>query len=171
MEKYDKASGAGRQGPLDNIDRAILAEMVDDSDVCTKELADRLDIHPNTLLSRLKRLRRNGTLVKSTAIVDYEKAGYSTEVMVFIKVRTDTGWEEQVRPLARFPWMVSLTLLTGEYDALAVIRIHNDRELPAIVRRIQENDVIVQTLTQIVLENWKRPHEFNPFREPVGSNK
>ena len=166
MEIRDKASEIVGPCGLDHTDRAILAAVVDDSGVCARTLAERLGIHPNTLLSRLKRLRQNGTIVKSAAIVDYEKAGYTTEALVFIKVRTDTGWEEQVRPLARLPWMVSLTLLTGEYDALAVVRMRNDRELPAIVRMIQENEVVVKTLTQIVLENWKRPHEFNPFREP-----
>jgi DNA-binding Lrp family transcriptional regulator len=159
MEKSGKAC------KLDDVDRAILAEMVDDSDACARKLADRLDLHPNTLLSRLKRLRRNGMIMKSTAIVDYDRSGYPTEVMVFIKVRTDKGWEEQLRPLARLPCIVSLTSITGEYDALAVIRMRDDKELPAIVRKIQENDVVVKTLTHLVLGHWKKPHEFNPFRD------
>ncbi len=162
MVKSGKASDACK---LDDVDRAILAEVVDDSDVCARKLAERLDLHPNTLLSRLKRLRRNGTIMRSTAIVDYGRSGYPTEVVVFIKVRTDRGWEGKLRPLARLPCMVSLTFITGEYDALAVVRMRDDKELPAIVRKIQENDVVVKTLTHLVLDHWKRPHEFNPFRD------
>jgi Lrp/AsnC family transcriptional regulator len=156
------------------MDRAILAGMVDDSSLSVKELANRLGIHPNTLFLRLKRLRSSGTLVKSSAVVDYERSGYPTEVLVLIKVRTDKGWERQLRPLARLAGVVSLILVTGEYDAVAMVRMRNDRELPAIVRRIQENPVVVKTLTQMVLDHWKMPYEFNPFREPVpvsSSNK
>ncbi len=157
--------GTGRPGGPDNIDRAILAEIVDDSNVRAKELARRLGIHPNTLLARLKRLRQNGTIVKSTAIVDYGKVGYSTEVLMLIKVRTGKDWEERLKPLARLPCIVSLMFITGEYDALAMARIRNDKELTEMVRKIQENDVVANTLTQVVLDHWKRPHEFNPFRE------
>jgi Lrp/AsnC family transcriptional regulator for asnA, asnC and gidA len=170
---YMGKSRTNRPGGPDDLDRAILAGMVDDSNVSVKELASRLGIHPNTLFLRLKRLRSSGTIVKSSAVVDYERSGYPTEVLVSIKVRTDKGWERQLRPLACLHGVVSFSLVTGEYDALAALRLRNDRELPALVRRIQENPVVVKTLTQVVLDHWKLPHEFNPFRNPVpvGSNK
>jgi DNA-binding Lrp family transcriptional regulator len=155
----------GEPDVLDLIDLGILSGLVDDSNVSVKKLAEQLEVHPNTLFLRLKRLRRNGTIVKSTAVVDYVRSGYPTEVLVWIKVRTGRGWERQLRPLARCSGVVSLLLLTGEYDALAIVRMRNDRELPAIVRRIQENPVVMKTTTQMVLDYWKRPHEFNPFRD------
>lgn len=150
---------------IDDIDRAILAEMIDDSEICAKTLAQKIGIHPNTLFQRLKRLRQRGALVKCTSVLDYELLGYPTEVVVFIKVNMEPGWEDRLKPVSRHPNIVSFMYLTGEYDAMAVIRIKSEKELPAILKGIQANEVVVRTLTNVVLDRWKRSYEFNPFRE------
>jgi DNA-binding Lrp family transcriptional regulator len=155
------AYGAG--GP-DDLDIAILAELAEDSDICAKKLAGMLGVHSNTLLHRMRRLRQNGSIVKSVAIIDYAGLGYTTEVLVFINVRVDSGWEEQLRPLAQLPCISFFMFVTGAYDAVALIRLRNEKDLPAIIREIQRNSVVVKTVTHIVLEHWKKPHDFNPFR-------
>ncbi len=164
MDYYEeKADWAGLK--IDRLDQAILAEMVDNAASCTKELAQRLGVHPNTLLLRLKRLKGAGAIVKSTAVVDYGRLGYPTEVMVSLKIRMDQGWQEKLALLATLPPVVSLASLTGEYDVLIVLRLRSDRELPAVISAIQKNDVVIKTMTQVVLDRWKKPYEFNPFRE------
>ena len=41
---------------LDEIDRKILAQLIENSKIQSKELSRKLRIHPNTLLQRLKKL-------------------------------------------------------------------------------------------------------------------
>lgn len=149
---------------IDELDRAILAQMVDDSEINARGLAGRLGIHPNTLFQRIKRLRRNGALLKSTSVLDYDRLGYPTEVLIFLKVNMVNGWEEKLKSISELPYIVSLVHVTGEYDVMAVVRAKNDRELPGIPRTIQGNEVVIKTMTNVVLTRWKRSYEFNPFK-------
>lgn len=149
---------------IDDTDLAILGEMVENSAGCTKELAERLGVHPNTLLLRVKRLKAIGAIIKPTTVLDYGRLGYPTEALIFIKVKVEGNWRDHLQALARFPQVVFLVSVTGEYDAVTLVRLRSERELAAVIESMQDNPIVTKTLTQVVLGHWKKPHEFNLFR-------
>jgi len=152
---------------IDETDKAIIAELIEDSKLSARELSKKLKIHPNTLLQRIKRLEKNGIITKYTTIIDYQKLGFDIQAMIFINVRMGKGWEEDLRPVSRLPEISSFTLLTGDYDALAIVRIKDMHELSAVLRKIQDTGIVAKTTTHMILDHYKHTHEFNPLKEEV----
>jgi len=150
---------------VDEIDTAILGELVNDSKTSIKELARKLRIHPNTVMQRVKRLEKSGIIMKYTTVVNYEKVGYGLQALIFINVRMGKGWEAELKPVARLPQVSSFLLLTGEYDALAIVRLKDKDELSAILRKIQDTNIVVKTTTHLILDYYKYSYEYNPLKE------
>lgn len=148
---------------LDDLDKGIIAGLVENCKAQSKDLSRRLRIHPNTLLQRLKRLESLGVIVKYTAVVDYAKIDKSLQVLVFLNVRMAEGWEEQIRPLSRLPEVVSFCLLTGDYDAVMVARIRDESHLASFLRKLQLNQSVARTTTHLVVDHYKYAHEYNPL--------
>lgn len=148
---------------LDDLDKGIIAGLVQNCKTQSKDLSRRLRIHPNTLLQRLKRLEAAGVIVKYAAVVDYAKVEKSLQVLVFLNVKMSEDWEEHVRPLSRLPEVVSFCLLTGDYDAMMLARIRDDSHLASFLRKVQLNKAVARTTTHLVVDHYKQAHEYNPL--------
>lgn len=150
---------------IDKTDRKILSALVEDSKIMSKKLSRKLRIHPNTLLQRLKKLEKAGIIMKYTTVVDYNKAEPSLRAIIFLDVEMVKGWEDYLKPVSRFPEVVSFILLTGEHDAIAIVRVKDEAHLASLLRRMQLNKVITKTVTHLILDYYKQPHEYNPLKE------
>lgn len=152
---------------LDITDKKILAALVDNSKVMSKELSRKLRIHPNTLLQRLKKLEKTGVIVKYQAVVDFPKVDKQMQVLMFLKVNMEKPWEDALRPVSKFPEIVSFILITGEHDALVIARVKDELHLADLMRRIQATKVVAKTTTHLIVDFYKQPHEYNPLKFEV----
>jgi len=154
-------------GGLDKTDKRIVAALVENSKVMSKELSRKLRIHPNTLLQRLKKLEKEGVIKGYTAVVDYKKVEHLMQVMVSLKIEMIKGWEEHLRPLSRLPEVEAFLLITGEYDVIAIVRVRDELHLANLLRRMQQNKVVTKTTTTLILDYYKRPYEYNPLKDEL----
>ena len=152
---------------LDKLDKSILAGLVENAKIQSKMLSRKLRIHPNTLLQRLKRLEEAGVILKYTVVVDYSKIEQGFQALVFLNVRMSEGWEDECRPISRLPEVVSFSLLAGDFDAVILARLRNDRHLAEFLRRLQANRVVARTLAYLIIDNYKGHHDYNPLREEL----
>lgn len=148
---------------LDKLDRKILAQLIENPKLMSKQISKKLRIHPNTLLQRVKRMEKERIITGYTTIVDHGKVQNKLRAMIFLNVNMEKGWEEYLRPLARLPEIVSFILITGEHDALLTARVDNELHLANLLRQLQKNRVVTKTSTQLILDYYKRDHEYNPF--------
>ena len=149
---------------LDEIDRRILAQLIENSKMMSKELSRKLRIHPNTLLQRVKRMEKSGAIRGYTAVVDHEKVQHKLRALIFLNVNMEKGWEDHLKPLSKLPEVVSFILLTGEHDAMLVARVNNELALANLLRKLQKNKVVTKTNTHLILDYYKRDFEYNPFK-------
>ncbi|HSB47305.1 MAG TPA: Lrp/AsnC family transcriptional regulator [Candidatus Bilamarchaeum sp.] len=149
---------------LDNVDRKILAALVENSKIMSKELSRKLRIHPNTLLQRLKKLEAAGVIIKYQAVVDFPKVDKMMQVLMFIKVNMEKPWEDALRATAKFPEIVSYILVTGEYDVVVIARVRDESHLADLMRRVQATRVVNKTTTHLIVDFYKQPHEYNPLK-------
>jgi len=150
---------------IDKIDRKILSQLVENSKTMSKELSRKLRIHPNTLLQRLKKLEKAGIIIKYTTALDYDKVGPTLQALIFLDVDMVKGWETHLKPVSRFPEVVSFILVTGEHDVLVIARVKDEKHLATLLRRMQLNKVVTKTVTHLILDYYKQPHEYNPLKE------
>ncbi len=152
---------------LDLTDKKILAALVENSKIMSKELSRKLRIHPNTLLQRLKKLEKGGVIKKYQAVVDFPKVDKMMQVLMFLKVNMEKSWEDALKPAARFPEIVSFILITGDHDVLVIARVKDETHLADLMRRIQATKVVSKTTTHLIVDYYKQPHEYNPLKEEL----
>jgi len=151
---------------MDKIDRMILSELINNGRIPAKQLADKIGIHPNTLLLRLKRLEKKKIIKKYAAYVDFTKAGYDLHVIVLIEVRRGhPGDIEQMKDLLNIREIEALYATTGLYDLVAICRVRNRQNMLEVLQKIGDNKFVTKSVTQIVLFPYRAPHEFNPFQD------
>ena len=71
-----------RPGPLSDIDRRLVALLVEDGRMSVNELAGRLHVSRATAYARLRRLRQDGVITGFTASVDPARAGLGVTAIV-----------------------------------------------------------------------------------------
>lgn len=150
---------------VDAIDKRIISALIENSRIMSKELSRKLRIHPNTLLQRLKKLEKENVILKYQAVVDFPKIDKEMQVLMFLRVNMEKAWEDALRPAAKFPEIVSFILITGEYDVLVIARVKDEHHLASLMRRIQATKVVNKTTTHMIVDYYRMPYEYNPFRD------
>ncbi len=119
----------------DNVDKAILHALQNDGRLSNVELARKVNLSPPATHARLRKLEKDGTIRQYTAVVDREKAGY--DLLCFIHISLQMHQLEQVdkfRKLIRqMPEVLECHHITGEYDYLLKVALHNRKDLERFV--------------------------------------
>ncbi len=145
-------------------DLAILREIREGSKQSLRTLAEKIGIHPNTLMQRIKRLESEKVIIKYSTDIDYRKIGYDMHALVLVKVRKGVvGDYTQLVDIVHLPQIQALYAVTGPYDVVALIRAKDRDELAEVLQKMQKNQIIIKTHTFLVMHTYKQPYEFNPL--------
>jgi DNA-binding Lrp family transcriptional regulator len=105
---------------LDSIDLLILAILQEDASMENQELARRVHLSPAPCLRRVRRLKEDGIIKQTVALIDSARLGLGVEVYAFIALenqRTASGQQFETM-LRRRPEVVECVRLSGAYDYL-----------------------------------------------------
>jgi DNA-binding Lrp family transcriptional regulator len=152
-------------GNYDEFDLLILRELRDDCKASIRQLSDKVGMHPNTLMQRIKRLEEDKVIVKYAAEIDYAKLGYDLHAVIFLKVDKKTREEWQtLEKLRSIPDLLALYAITGTYDVMGIAKTKDRESLTKLIREINKNDFVIESNTTFVLYPFKHSYEFNPFK-------
>lgn len=122
---------------LDDIDRQILACLVDDARMSLKVLSGRIGLTSPSTAERLKRLEERGVILGYSARVNLAALGYTLQALV--RVRPLPGLLHKVdKYIQAMPECIESDKVTGE-DCF-VIRL--------VVRSIEQLDVLLDGLAE-----------------------
>jgi DNA-binding Lrp family transcriptional regulator len=149
---------------VDTVDLLILRELRDDCKRPMRELAQKLRMHPNTLLQRIKRLEKSKIIRRYHADIDYKSLGYDMHAVVMIRIKK-SGLEDTklLENVAALPEVNSLYAVTGGADCIATIKAKNRDDLVRILRVIQTEKSVLRTTSYLVLITYKESFQFNPL--------
>lgn len=152
------------KGKIDTVDLMILRELRNDCKRPMRELAQKLRMHPNTLLQRIKRLEKSKVIQKYHAEVDYKTLGYDMHSIVMIRIKK-SGLEDEnlLRDVAKLPEVQALYAVTGGADVIAIVKSKNRDDLLRVLRTIQSESSVLRTTSYLVLLTYKESYEFNPL--------
>jgi len=107
-------------GELDAIDLKILALLQQDASLSTADLAERVGVSQSPCWRRIQRLREEGYIKATVAIVDRQKLGFMMQIFAQIKMSrlTDEGRAELVRRLHAIPEILESYTVFGELDLM-----------------------------------------------------
>lgn len=135
---------------LDELDLAIIRELIKDSRASYRSIAKKLGISVATVASRVTALEKNGVIKGYTALVDYEKLGYEITAIIELTISKGKLIEVQ-RQVAEKSNVSNVYDVTGETDSIIVARFKNREELNRFVKWLLSIPYIERTLTHLVL--------------------
>ncbi|VVC03340.1 putative HTH-type transcriptional regulator [Candidatus Bilamarchaeum dharawalense] len=155
---------------IDTVDLLILRELRNDCKRPMRELAQKLRMHPNTLLQRIKRLEKSKIIRKYHADIDFKSLGYDMHAVVMIKIKK-SGLENEklLEEVAELPEIQSLYAVTGGADCIAVVKAKNRDDLVRVLRIVQTQESVLRTTSYLVLITYKESFQFNPLSSVLPS--
>jgi DNA-binding Lrp family transcriptional regulator len=144
---------AGRTVPaLDEIDRAMLAELASDGRLAVRALAERLHISRTNAYARLERLVAEGVVTGFGARIDPRRAGLGTSAYIMVTVE-QTSWRTMATDLHEIPYVDHVALVGGDFDILLLVRTPDNTTLRDVVlERLQALDGVRSTRTWLIFE-------------------
>ena len=144
---------AGRTAAeLDDIDRAILAELRRDGRMSIRALAERVHISRTNAYGRLDRLLADQVITGFTAEVSPQRAGLGTSAYVLLTIEQNS-WRSVAKALRGIRYIEHLALVGGDFDVLALVHAPDNGALREVVlERIQGVKGVRGTRTWLVFE-------------------
>ncbi len=143
---------------LDALDLAVLRELQADGRISNVALAKRIGLSAPACHARVRRLEEQGYITRYVALLDREKMHY--DLLCFISV----GFQlHQYALIERFrqiiselPEVLECHHITGEYDYLLKVAVHNRSGLECfVVDRLTPIEGVARIHTSIVLSEVK----------------
>jgi DNA-binding Lrp family transcriptional regulator len=143
---------------LDDLDKAILQALQADGRTSNADLARQINLSPPAVHARIKRLEKHGYIRQYTALLDPEKAGY--DMICFVHLSLQVHQHQQVETIRlaiqQMPEVLECYHLTGEFDYLMKVVVHNRQDLERFVmQRLTVLPGIARVQTGIVLSAVK----------------
>ncbi|MDQ4501660.1 Lrp/AsnC family transcriptional regulator [Sinomonas sp. ASV322] len=140
-------------GPVDDVDRAILAQLTEDARRSVTTIAENVHVSRAHAYNRIAKLQEQGIITKYTALVDPLKAGLRSSAYVTLKVRQHS-WRELREQLKAIPEVHHIALVGGDFDVILLVRAVDNTDLRRVVfDQLQNMPGVLDTQTFLVFED------------------
>ena len=143
----------------DELDKRIIETLCRSSLGSYRQIAKQLNVHPTTLIQRVKNLESKGVIQGYRASVDYMKLGFEYMGMVSVYAENVVSVQDEI---AKIPQVISIFDVTGESDCMAWIACIDRDEFSAAVKAINAIDGVKKTNTSVILGIKKDPFSYIP---------
>jgi DNA-binding Lrp family transcriptional regulator len=147
----DSLQGGGCQGPMDEIDRKIVALLRKNARRSFKDIGDRVHLSAPAIKRRVDRLEREGVIRGYTATIDPAAFGMHAEAFVDLFCDGRLPGEAIKRAVEREPGVVSAHTVAGEASAMLHVMAQDTRDLELALERIRKVEGVDRTVTEVVL--------------------
>ncbi len=155
MSEMDSPTGPvpGRTAvPLDDTDRQILARLLKDARQSVRALAEQVHISRANAYTRIGRLLTEGVITGFTAQLNPKRAGLGTSAYVTLSTE-QAAWRDISRELREIPYVEHVSLVTGDFDVLVLVRAPDNEALRSVVlESIQAVPGVRSTRTWLVFD-------------------
>lgn len=135
---------------LDETDRRLVALLQANARASTADLARQLGLARTTVVARLSRLEKSGTITGYTVRLAAMESEHSVQAFVNLTVSPKSA-RAVIERLSLLPELRQLAAVSGEFDYLAVLRAPNTQRLDALLDEIGEIDGVVRTNSALLL--------------------
>ncbi|NJB85184.1 Lrp/AsnC family transcriptional regulator for asnA, asnC and gidA [Lewinella marina] len=137
---------------LDDLDRKILALLMENAKRPYTELGAKLFVSGGTIHVRMNKLIAAGVVRGQTLVVDHTKIGYDVSAFLGIYLKGSGLYNQAAEYLKGIQEIVSAHYTTGVYSIFARVVCRDTDHLRDVLQRIQAFDGIQRTETFISLE-------------------
>lgn len=139
---------------LDETDVKIMKALTLDARLSSRQIASQCDVSIGTILSRIKRMEKDGVIKGYSVMLDHEKLGYELTVVCEITVSKGRLLEVE-NEIARLPNVCCVYDVTGLTDAVIIAKFKKREELSKFTKRLLAIPYVERTNTHVVLTTIK----------------
>lgn len=136
---------------VDNIDYGIIDLLRQNARAGYGDIGDRVGLSASAVKRRVDRLVANGVIRAFTIQVDPAVDGMATEAYVELFCRGTVAPDELKRILSQVPEVVDASTVTGDADAIVLIRSRDIPSLEDALERVRIAPSVDHTRSAIVL--------------------
>lgn len=153
---------------MDEIDRAILGALQENSRISNAELARKVNLSPPAVHARVKRLEEECVIGGYVTLLNREFLGF--DMLCFVHVSLQLHQAEQVNrvraTITAMPEVLECFHVTGEFDYLLKVVVRNRQELEAFVSKLTPTPGVARIMTSLVLNDVKATTQLPIHTEP-----
>lgn len=142
---------------VDQIDRAILAELRIDGRISWRELGDRVGLGATASADRVRRLVDTGVITRFTAVVDPAALGIGLRAIVDLRLGTGVNPDEFERRLSQSPEVQSAFHVTGPFDYQLFLSCPDVATLDSLLRGWKREGSVLESNTRILMTEIDLP--------------
>ncbi|MBR3409695.1 MAG: Lrp/AsnC family transcriptional regulator [Candidatus Methanomethylophilaceae archaeon] len=143
----------------DELDKRIIELLSTSSQGSYRQIAKTLDVHPSTLIQRVKNLESRGVIRGYRANIDYMKLGFEFMGVVNVNASDVIAVQDKI---SKIPQVVSVFDVTGDSDCMAWIACIDREEFSSVVKKINSIDGVTRTNTSVIMDIKKDPFSYIP---------
>lgn len=152
---------------LDQIDCAILGELLRRPQAGVRDYSRTLGLARGTVQARLDRLTAQGVIDNYAPQLSHAALGFP--VLAFVHIQLQQGsLEAFAKELASVAQVVEAHSVTGDADVLCRVVARNNRDLEAVIQEILDLGGVVRTSTEISLTERVRLRDDSLLQELTG---
>jgi DNA-binding Lrp family transcriptional regulator len=137
--------------PLDRLDEAIIALLVEDARRSFAELGARVGLSASAVKRRVDRLRADGAITGFTVRLDPAALGWAVEGYVELFCTNSTPPRAIREAVQRFPEVVDASTVSGDADAVLRILATDMRHFEQVLEQIGAQPFVARTRSVLVL--------------------
>lgn len=138
---------------MDNIDYRILDLLRQNSRAGYGDIGDRVGLSASAVKRRVDRLVADGVIRSFTIQVDPAVDGMATEAYVELFCRGTVAPDELKRILSQVPEVVDASTVTGDADAIVLLRSRDIPSLEEALERVRIAPSVDHTRSAVVLSH------------------
>ncbi|MGO1575525.1 MAG: Lrp/AsnC family transcriptional regulator [Agrococcus casei] len=136
---------------MDRTDYAIIDQLRVNSRANYGDVGDEVGLSASAVKRRIDRLVAEGVITAFTVQIDPKVEGLATEAYVELFCRGTVAPPELKRILAQVPEVVEAYTVTGDADAIVVLRARDPIELEAALERVRATPQVERTRSALIL--------------------
>ncbi|MDD3905805.1 MAG: Lrp/AsnC family transcriptional regulator [Candidatus Omnitrophica bacterium] len=140
-----------------------------------EEIAKMLDITPASVKNSIKKLEKEGVILKYKTIINKEiireeDSGVRALIEVRVTPQKNVGFEAIAERIYQFPEVTSCYLMSGAYDLLIVVEGSNIQKVASFVaEKLSSMENVRGTATHFILKKYKEDGDI--LKQPQSSKR
>ena len=138
---------------MDQLDKRLLDIVQDNADLTSEALSALVPLSPSAVQRRMARLKKEGVISRTVALVDPKAVGRSLTILVEIEIQTEhrQSLEQFQRWLQGADEVQSGWYVTGSTDYVLLVTVRDLEEYNQFIEVLMSENPIVRRYTSLVV--------------------
>jgi Lrp/AsnC family leucine-responsive transcriptional regulator len=138
---------------VDHIDKRLLDIVQDNADLTSEALSEQINLSPSAVQRRLTRLKKDGIIERTVALVDAKAAGRPLSILVEIEIQTEhrQGLDRFQKWIQRADEVQSGWYVTGSSDYVLLVAVRDLEDYNQFIETLMADNPIVRRYTSLVV--------------------